>query len=100
MSLISELEALEACYWLRATGFPQYAQMYEGNYEHSISHLNWGVNFKCEVAYLHNTRITEAVSSMFMLLWNIQTQIKNAGTDLTCSFQRGLRGVKSSANRG
>ncbi|XP_028401518.1 rho GTPase-activating protein 7-like isoform X5 [Dendronephthya gigantea] len=26
---LSELEALEACYWLRATGFPQYAQMYE-----------------------------------------------------------------------
>ena len=28
--LILELEALEACYWLRAAGFPQYAQMYEG----------------------------------------------------------------------
>ncbi len=28
--LISELEATEACRWLRATGFPQYAQMYEG----------------------------------------------------------------------
>ncbi|CAB4005425.1 Hypothetical predicted protein [Paramuricea clavata] len=28
---LSELEALEACYWLRATGFPQYAQMYEGS---------------------------------------------------------------------
>ncbi|XP_046852869.1 rho GTPase-activating protein 7-like isoform X2 [Xenia sp. Carnegie-2017] len=26
---LPELEALEACYWLRATGFPQYAQMYE-----------------------------------------------------------------------
>ena len=25
-----ELEATEACRWLRATGFPQYAQMYEG----------------------------------------------------------------------
>ncbi|XP_071534393.1 uncharacterized protein [Panulirus ornatus] len=26
---IAELEALEACKWLRAAGFPQYAQMYE-----------------------------------------------------------------------
>ncbi|ROT70318.1 putative rho GTPase-activating protein 7 [Penaeus vannamei] len=27
-----QLEALEACKWLRAAGFPQYAQMYEGEY--------------------------------------------------------------------
>lgn len=27
---ISEIEAIEACKWLRAAGFPQYAQMYEG----------------------------------------------------------------------
>lgn len=26
----TELEALEACYWLKAAGFPQYAQAYEG----------------------------------------------------------------------
>lgn len=26
----AELEATEACRWLKATGFPQYAQMYEG----------------------------------------------------------------------
>lgn len=25
-----EIEAIEACKWLRAAGFPQYAQMYEG----------------------------------------------------------------------
>lgn len=25
-----ELEAKEACDWLRAAGFPQYAQLYEG----------------------------------------------------------------------
>lgn len=28
--LITEIEATEACQWLRAAGFPQYAQMYEG----------------------------------------------------------------------
>ncbi|XP_023239294.1 rho GTPase-activating protein 7-like isoform X1 [Centruroides sculpturatus] len=28
---LTELEALEACSWLRAAGFPQYAQMYEDN---------------------------------------------------------------------
>lgn len=28
---VSEIEALEACQWLRAAGFPQYAQMFEGN---------------------------------------------------------------------
>ena len=27
---LTELEATEVCRWLRATGFPQYAQMYEG----------------------------------------------------------------------
>lgn len=26
----AEIEATEACKWLRAAGFPQYAQMYEG----------------------------------------------------------------------
>lgn len=28
---LSELQAIEACSWLRAAGFPQYAQMYEDN---------------------------------------------------------------------
>lgn len=28
---LSEIEAKEACDWLRAAGFPQYAQLYEGN---------------------------------------------------------------------
>uniref|UniRef100_T1IA94 SAM domain-containing protein n=1 Tax=Rhodnius prolixus TaxID=13249 RepID=T1IA94_RHOPR len=28
---LNEIEASEACQWLRAAGFPQYAQMYEGN---------------------------------------------------------------------
>lgn len=27
---VAEIEAIEACKWLRAAGFPQYAQMYEG----------------------------------------------------------------------
>lgn len=27
---VLEIEAKEACDWLRATGFPQYAQLYEG----------------------------------------------------------------------
>ncbi|XP_037812295.1 serine-rich adhesin for platelets-like [Lucilia sericata] len=27
---LAEIEAVEACKWLRAAGFPQYAQMYEG----------------------------------------------------------------------
>ena len=26
----AEIEAKEACTWLRAAGFPQYAQLYEG----------------------------------------------------------------------
>lgn len=29
-SFCSEIEAKEACDWLRAAGFPQYAQFYEG----------------------------------------------------------------------
>lgn len=30
ISFVIEIEAQEACKWLRAAGFPQYAQMYEG----------------------------------------------------------------------
>lgn len=30
--MLAEIEAIEACKWLRAAGFPQYAQMYEGTY--------------------------------------------------------------------
>lgn len=29
---LTEIEAVEACKWLRAAGFPQYAQMYEGKF--------------------------------------------------------------------
>lgn len=28
---LPEIEAKEACDWLRAAGFPQYAQLFEGN---------------------------------------------------------------------
>lgn len=31
--LSTEIEAIEACKWLRAAGFPQYAQMYEGKFD-------------------------------------------------------------------
>lgn len=33
---LSEIEAKEACDWLRAAGFPQYAQLYEGRHLDSI----------------------------------------------------------------
>ncbi len=29
---VADMEATEACSWLRATGFPQYARMYEGGW--------------------------------------------------------------------
>lgn len=36
----TEIEAKEACDWLRAAGFPQYAQLYEGNtHTQSSQHL-------------------------------------------------------------
>lgn len=44
----AEIEAKEACTWLRAAGFPQYAQLYEGEETtHSRSHIylfwnQWG----------------------------------------------------------
>lgn len=34
---VAEIEAIEACKWLRAAGFPQYAQMYEGKFKHRRS---------------------------------------------------------------
>lgn len=36
----TEIEAKEACDWLRAAGFPQYAQLYEGN-AHTHTHTEW-----------------------------------------------------------
>lgn len=30
--LFVEIEAVEACRWLKEAGFPQYAQMYDGMY--------------------------------------------------------------------
>ena len=33
LSSLLEIEAKEACDWLRAAGFPQYAQLYEGKLE-------------------------------------------------------------------
>lgn len=38
-----EIEAIEACKWLRAAGFPQYAQMYEGK----LAWLNKKNTIKC-----------------------------------------------------
>lgn len=35
--LIAEIEATEACQWLRAAGFPQYAQMYEGKWTNEFN---------------------------------------------------------------
>ena len=34
--VLTETEAVEACKWLRAAGFPQYAQMYEGELLYEI----------------------------------------------------------------
>lgn len=34
-----EIEAIEACKWLRAAGFPQYAQMYEGKWKNSFQNI-------------------------------------------------------------
>lgn len=31
--LFAEIEAKEACDWLRAAGFPQYVQLFKGKYE-------------------------------------------------------------------
>lgn len=33
-----EIEAKEACDWLRAAGFPQYAQLYEGRLSLQVDH--------------------------------------------------------------
>lgn len=47
MSIFPEIEAAEACKWLRAAGFPQYAQMYEGKqYATCVKQIQF---YKCEV---------------------------------------------------
>lgn len=40
---VAEIEAQEACKWLRAAGFPQYAQMYEGKLNLTFIKY-WSVN--------------------------------------------------------
>lgn len=49
MFLFLEIEAAEACKWLRATGFPQYAQLYEGNHFFLID--KWAFAFKEPINY-------------------------------------------------
>lgn len=39
---LTEIEAKEACDWLKAAGFPQYAQLYEGN-THTHMHVRFTV---------------------------------------------------------
>jgi hypothetical protein len=48
-----EIEAKEACDWLRVTGFPQYAQLYEGKPEWRLilSHRCYNTEF------MHNTEL-------------------------------------------
>ncbi|XP_029114735.1 rho GTPase-activating protein 7 isoform X3 [Scleropages formosus] len=42
----AEVEAKEACTWLRAAGFPQYAQLYEdGQFPINISSVTWDHDF-------------------------------------------------------
>jgi len=43
--LFSEVEAKEACDWLRAAGFPQYTQLYEGKKWDSY-HININTDVK------------------------------------------------------
>lgn len=50
----SEIEATEACKWLRAAGFPQYAQMYEGMYENSPFRFYLNVSTKHKNLYSVN----------------------------------------------
>ncbi|XP_017732996.1 PREDICTED: rho GTPase-activating protein 7-like [Rhinopithecus bieti] len=38
---LAEIEAKEACDWLRATGFPQYAQLYEA--QGAFAQVTFGV---------------------------------------------------------
>lgn len=33
LAVFAEIEAKEACDWLRAAGFPQYVQLFKGKYE-------------------------------------------------------------------
>jgi len=73
LCFLAELEALEACYWLKAAGFPQYAQAYEGKHDeiltvHIISLLISSVEatvkmkvvtkFSLKLAVSHNTSHT------------------------------------------
>lgn len=46
ISCISEIEAKEACDWLRAAGFPQYAQLFEGKKTKKLLHT-----------FTHNQRV-------------------------------------------
>lgn len=46
--LFVEIEAVEACRWLKEAGFPQYAQMYDGMYIKSI--YKWSSIIACSTA--------------------------------------------------
>ena len=44
--LFVEIEAVEACRWLKEAGFPQYAQMYDGMY----MYIKWSSIIACGIA--------------------------------------------------
>lgn len=46
---VTEIEAAEACKWLRAAGFPQYAQMYEGK--------SLPCKLRLEILYVRQTKV-------------------------------------------
>lgn len=69
---LPEIEAKEACDWLRAAGFPQYAQLYEGR------HLSFQVNRSLAIFGQQDVILTNKWGS---------------GAQLTCQYVRWLLGT-------
>lgn len=79
----AELEALEACYWLKAAGFPQYSQAYEGKHHkiltvHIISLLTSSVKATVKMKVVTKFSLKISSQSQYlphhkeggMLTWN------------------------------
>lgn len=59
--LFTEIEAKEACDWLKAAGFPQYAQLYEGN-----THV---FNWSCFLVFVISFSILHPSILISLIVW-------------------------------
>lgn len=87
---VAEIEAKEACDWLRAAGFPQYAQLFEGNtspHEKLLLNLTNVITPNCTFV-VHWYSHSDFEANVWHQHHLAQTQAFNVGFSFRCSCGR------------